>query len=370
MATLVCSICRRTFGAGEVRWRCDCGGLLDLHAESQCEPRAVVADCHSMWRYRATLPIDDDRNIISFDEGFTPLTPVTLDGREVLFKQDHLFPSGSYKDRGAALLVSRARELGVRAVVEDSSGNAGAAIATYCARADIACTVYVPEHTSSAKLAQIEAAGAELVRVPGTRDDTAQAVMAAAERAYYASHTWNPYFFHGTKTFAYEICEQLGWRAPDVLVLPVGNGTLLLGAQLGFSELCEIGAIERKPRLIGVQAASCAPLHTAFVNGADEPAFITTVPTSAEGIAVGRPVRGRQILSAVRASGGDFVVVSEAEISGALGWLLKHGWCVEPTVAATLAGARKVLPGVAHDATVVVPLTGHGLKTPNKLRIG
>jgi threonine synthase len=259
--------------------------------------------------------------------------------------------------------------LGIRRVVEDSSGNAGCAIAAYCARAGIACTIYVPEDTSPAKVAQIQWYEADLCRVPGTRQDTADAVMAAAEHTYYASHSWNPFFFQGTKTFAYEVCEQLGWRAPDALVLPTGNGTLLLGAAIGFGELRDAGIVHRVPRLIAVQAENCAPLVRAFreeLPGTTQ-AGAGSGPTLAEGIAIAKPIRGAQIVEAVRESGGTFLAVPEDEIVRALRAMAAQGFYIEPTSAATIAGVEQYLPEAGMDETIVSVFTGHGLKATEKM---
>jgi len=196
-------------------------------------------------------------------EGFTPLEEVEFSGDRALIKVDYLFPTGSYKDRGATVLISKMKEWGVQEVVEDSSGNAGCAIAAYCARAKIACEIYVPRGTSPEKTVQIQTYGAALRKVQGARERTAEAAREAASKIPYASHCWNPFFLHGTKTFAFEVWEQMGWKAPDVLVLPVGHGTLFLGAAMGFRELKEAGMIKRIPRLVGVQSASCAPLYEA-----------------------------------------------------------------------------------------------------------
>ena len=284
-----------------------------------------------------------------------------------MLKQDHLFPSGSYKDRGAAVLVSKVKELGIPRVVEDSSGNAGCAVAAYCAQAGIGCTIMVPEATSPAKLTQIRLHGAELIRVPGSRQETAEAALRLAQNSYYASHSWNPFFFQGTKTFAYEISEQLGWRAPDAVVLPVGNGTLLLGAAIGFGDLLRSGVIAKMPRLVAVQAAACAPLAQAFA-GEDVVSLRVDANqrTLAEGIAIATPVRGPQILAAVRNSRGCFLTVSEDDIVAALLDLAGQGFYVEPTSAATIAGLRQYL-GMSDDSLVVSVLTGHGLKSTEKL---
>ena len=246
-------------------WRGTDGALLDIDFTPRLDPAEVASRPATLWRYREALPLADDAEPVTLGEALTPLVALEFAGRQVWIKQEQLFPTGSYKDRGAALLISHARAIGVRAVVEDSSGNAGSAIAAYCARAGLGCTIFVPDTTSADKLTQIRAYGATLQLIAGSREDTAAAVLAAAETTYYASHSWNPFFFHGTKTFAYELVEQLGWRAPDAVVLPAGNGTLLLGADIGFRELRAMGLIDRLPRLIAVQAAHCAPLAAAFL---------------------------------------------------------------------------------------------------------
>ena len=217
-----------------------------------------------MWRYREAIPVNNDSNIVSFDEGFTPLTRLNIQGRPVLIKQEQLSPTGSFKDRGAAVLISKIKELNISEVVEDSSGNAGAAISAYCTAAGIECSIYVPESTSKAKLVQIIVNGAKLNRVKGTREDTANAVLKSAEKIYYASHVYNPFFFQGTKTIAYEICEQLDWVSPDTVILPVGHGSLLLGMHTGFSELLYAGLIKKMPKLIAVQSENCSPLYRTF----------------------------------------------------------------------------------------------------------
>jgi threonine synthase len=291
----------------------------------------------------------------------TPLIEETFNNLRLFLKLDYLSPSGSFKDRGATVMVSKLRELGIAEIVEDSSGNAGSAIALYCARAGIRASIYVPASVSAGKLAQIAASGATIHRIEGTREDVARAALAAAERSYYASHSWSPFFFHGTKTFAFEVCEQLDWQAPDVVISPVGNGTLLLGAFIGFCELRSSGVIEYLPTLIGAQSEGCAPIHKAWETSLQDIAPMTRTPTIAEGIAVARPVRGRQILRAIRETGGRTIVVNEQEILEALKILCRRGYYVEPTAAVALAGAMKMKDDL-QGKTVVVPLTGSGLK--------
>ncbi len=367
MSTLVCNRCGAVYPSNEARWKCDCGGLLDLDFQPIFDRSTIQSRPPSMWRYREALPVEDDKNIISFGEGFTPLSSFKLGGIEVLVKQDQLFPTGSYKDRGAAVLVSKARELGVGEVVEDSSGNAGCAIAAWCARAGIACQIFVPDSTSPGKTAQIQMYGAKLVLVPGSREDTARAVLAGAQRHYYASHSWNPFFFHGTKTWAFEVWEQLGWRAPDTVILPTGNGTLLLGAYIGFRELLEAGEIQRLPKIVAVQAENSAPLAKAFRESLDSVPAIEKKDTLAEGIAIAEPVRGPQILRAVRETGGDFITVSEAEIEESLIEVCRQGAYIEPTSAATTAAAARYLREKKDSELVVTVFTGHGLKSTEKM---
>jgi threonine synthase len=318
-----------------------------------------------MWRYREAIPLAKETEIISLGEGFTPILEIQFNSKPVFIKQEHLFPSGSYKDRGAALMISKIKELGIQRVVEDSSGNAGSSVAAYCAAAGIQCDIYVPASTSAGKLAQIEAYGAHLHKIPGTREDTAYAVQEAAEHHYYASHTWNPYFFHGTKTFAFEVCEQLGWYAPDTVILPVGNGTLLLGTYIGFKELKDAGVIGDIPRIIGVQAENCAPLFHAFKDHSDDIFPIETEKTMAEGIAIATPARSLQILEAIKNTRGQIIAVNENEIRQALNEIWRKGFFIEPTSAAVVAGIHKYLSAQEppdNKEVIVSAFTGHGLK--------
>jgi len=313
-----------------------------------------------MWRYRAAIPIRRDEDIVSFGEGFTPLLPLVFERRQAFLKLDFSFPTGSFKDRGASVLVSKIKELGIPKVVIDSSGNAGAAVAAYCSRAGIKCEVFVPSGTPAGKLAQIRAYGAKLQRIPGTREDTARAALKAADRTYYASHYWNPFFFQGTKTFAYEVCEQLGWQTPDSVVLPCGNGTLVLGAYQGFRDLMSAKIIQRIPRIIAVQTARCAPIYQAFL-GRNRHVFRR--PTVAEGIAIAEPLRAVSILRAVGETGGGVLAVTEHEIKAALRDMGRRGFFIEPTAAATIAGLIRYLKRMTAKEVVVSAFTGHGLKT-------
>jgi threonine synthase len=346
-------------------WRCDCGGLLEILFQARFEREKIARRKPTLWRYREAIPVSDDVNVVSFDEGMTPMIPVELGPGRLFLKLEALFPTGSYKDRGATVLLSKAKELGIERIVEDSSGNAGCAIAAYAAKAGIRCEILVPENVSPGKLAQIRFYGASLRSVPGCREDTARAAMAAAETTYYASHSWNPFFFQGTKTFAYEVWEQMGFRAPEALLLPAGNGTLLIGSYIGFRELMEAGLVERIPRHIAVQAASCAPLLAMYRGGLDAVPAVESRETLAEGVAIAAPVRGKQIVDIVRRTGGEVVAVDDAQVEKTLLLLGRKGLYVEPTsalpVAAFLAHAS------LRSGVVVAPLTGHGLKANEKM---
>ncbi|MSS71699.1 MAG: pyridoxal-phosphate dependent enzyme [Candidatus Latescibacteria bacterium] len=359
---LRCTACDRTYALADPVWRCACGGLLGAVSDPRFDRDGRRPP--TLWRYREAMAVLGEP--VSFGEGMTPLVQVQDTRAGVFYKLDYLFPSGSFKDRGATAMITHLRSIGIRQVVEDSSGNAGAAVAAYCARAGIACDIYAPAHASPGKLAQIAACGATLHPIRGTREDVAAAAMEAAGASYYASHSWNPFFFQGTKTVAFEVCEQLGWRAPDALVLPAGNGTLLLGAHLGFSDLRAGGVIDRLPRLVAAQAEACAPVCEAFRQGLELPVKVQKRETLAEGIAVAEPVRGGQMLRAVRETGGEMLTVSEEETMRALRRAWRAGVYIEPTSAVALAATERWLDGNP-GGTVVVVLTGSGLKATEKI---
>jgi threonine synthase len=324
-----CERCGKTYPLEGLKYRCDCGGLFKLRKTG---------------KESVDLPV-------SLGEATTPLVKKEIDGARVLFKMDHLMPTGSFKDRGSVVLVNKLKELGIKEVVEDSSGNAGASIAAYCAAADIRCRIYVPEATPPGKLRQIASYGAEITRVPGTREDAAKAAREAAQKTYYASHVYNPLFFEGTRSIANEIYVQIGF--PDTVFVPAGNGTMLIGAYIGFRELGYV------PRLIAVQSENCCPLYNRFYdlpqNGSK--------PTIAEGIAIEAPPRLEEMTTAVRESGGSVMTVSDDEIKAANETLGRMGIYVEDTSAVVVAAARRYFKnGINNMRKVVLPLTGSGLK--------
>jgi len=360
---LICKSTGETYALDTPIWCSESGGLLDIEYVPDLDWDWVKHLPPNLWRYREALPLPSDSSIVSFGEGFTPLQKISFGEKWAWIKLDYLFPSGSYKDRGSSVMMSQIKALGIQSVVQDSSGNAGASVAQYAALADLKCQIFVPEGTSIAKINQMEFCGAEVTQVTGSREDTAKAAFQAAQDTFYASHVWNPFFLHGTKTFAYEIVEQLNFRAPHTLVLPAGNGTLLLGAFIGFRELKESGVISKIPKLIGIQAANCAPLAQAYQQKQTQFAKIIPQATIAEGIAIAEPMRGTQMLEYVGITGGDFLTVEEAEIKETWKELALKGYYVEPTSAAVIAGLKNYLAHHAQkDEIVASVLTGHGLK--------
>ncbi len=317
---------------------------------------AHCPDCHSRFDFSGA-PAGPPS--VSLGEGRTPLVWSEFDGRRVALKCEFQNPTGSFKDRGAAALVSELAARGISEVVEDSSGNAGAALAAYCARAGIRATVFVPESASGPKLLQIAAYGATVIRVPGPRSNaTAAALEAVNAGAVHASHALLPFHPAGYATMARELVGQLEGDAPGSVVAPAGQGGLLLGLAAGFAGLVHGGVIARAPALVGVQAAACAPLARAFDGrGADTG---STRPTAAEGVAVATPARAAEVVAAVRASGGRILAVDEDRILPDRDRLARTGFLVEPTSSLVLDALRQC-PELPEP--VVLVLTGSGLKS-------
>jgi threonine synthase len=367
---LRCAACGHQHVLAELAWRCAaCGGVLDVAGFTPVIPPASVLASRppTLWRYAGALPVAEPANI-SLGEGMTPLVAAPgLPG--VLLKIDYLMPTGSFKDRGAVLLTALGQQLAVPRMITDSSGNAGAAVAAYAARARILLEVYVPAATSAGKVAQLRAYGATVHRVAVSREDTAAAAMQAAGQpgTFYASHVYHPFFLHGTKTYVLGLWEQLGGRLPAILVLPAGNGTLVLGAHLACRELLAQGLIDQVPMIAAVQAAGCAPLASAFERGLADPEEVEGKATIAEGIAIARPARGAQILAAVRDTGGTIVTVTDDQVRAAHAGLAQAGLYVEPTAAVCWAALRAGLidaePLRSDRPRVVAPLCGSGLKS-------
>lgn len=356
-----CSNCGRLHPLDLPDWKCPvCGGLLNLSAPAVFDSAQIDKQVRGLWRYRHTFPLPANAEPVTLGEGDTPLVPITLDGRTVHFKIEGLNPTGSFKDRGMAVMFTGLKAVGITEALEDSSGNAGAAFAGYAARAGIKARVFVPASASGPKRAQIEAYGAELALVEGPRTRATEAAQAAAEHGlYYGSHIYNPLGLAGNATAAYEIWEQLG-HAPETLIVPVGHGTLLLGLQRGFKALQAAGLIDRLPRLIAVQAMACAPIWAVHRYGRDGLRWVTEGQTIAEGIRVFQPVRGDAVLAAIAETGGAVLAYEDDAIRAGREALARLGLYAEPTCGVVWE-ALKQTPG-----EVVVMVTGNGLKSSNQ----
>jgi threonine synthase len=375
---LRCTACATPYAEAELLSVCSaCEGVLVVDRQragpttGDRAPSVQSGALPGLWRYAERIHAGHEGGIVTLGEGWTPVVALPRWGeriglRRVFAKLEFFSPTGSFKDRGATVMVTRARELGARRLVEDSSGNAGASVAAYAARAGLACTIYAPAAAPEAKLAQIGAAGARLVRVPGPREAVAEAAMADTEGgAYYAGHNTNPYFVEGTRTFAFELAEQFALDPPEHLIMPVGGGSLYAGAWMGFEEWRREGLIARIPRMHIAQSRGCAPLVAAAEQGADDAVPVERAPTIAGGVTIERPARGRLILSTLRASGGSVAAVNDAAILAelrALGEL--EGLVCEPTSAVAFAALAHLARNgaIPPDERVVVAVTGSGLK--------
>lgn len=366
-----CHNCGKKYKPEGLVFRCECGGMLDIDDFNISFSRNdILQNEWSLFRYLKALPFEDKFMLwkdISMGEGLTPIVPLDKDNPNILVKVDYLMPTMSFKDRGAVVLIAKAKELGINKVIQDSSGNAGTSIAAYAKRAGIECDIYVPESTSTKKISQISSYGAKVHIVKGSREDTAKAALKAVENGegFYASHVYNPFFYQGTKTYVYEVFEQLEGDMPEALVLPVGNGTLVLGAYYGLKDLLNVGLISEMPKIIAVQSQNCAPIYKSFTEGKDYIEEIKSKDTLAEGIAIADPKRGKQILDAVRNSNGFIITSPEDEILNVKDFLAHRGFYVEPTTAATFAGYFKYLKenNNSSNEKVLIPLCGSGLKS-------
>jgi threonine synthase len=356
------------FDTGTALWRAPDGSHLNLTPGSGLGISDIQTDDRSIWRYSKAIRTEASRRV-SLGEGWTPLLAGEWSGAPVSWKLEYFAPTGSFKDRGSSVLMTYLKSVGIKAILEDSSGNAGASLAAYCAASGISCRVLAPARAPKGKIMTISALGADVVLVEGTRQDVADAALREAENIFYASHNWQPYFLEGTKTLAFELWEQSGFKAPEAVLVPLGYGSNVLGLWLGFNELLACGAVDRIPRIYAAQAANCAAFAAAWKRGVDAWTPFPVDPTVADGIASVHPVRLKEVLHAVRESGGAVVAVSEDEIAGALKGLLGRGLFVEPTCATAAAaltrlGDENVLPPGSRP---VVVLTGSGLKAADKI---
>lgn len=359
MANFRCASCGATAPLENQSYACACGGLYTLDfTPPKFDLNLVDKNEFSLFRYRKFMPLENEIwREITLGEGMTAC--VKFD-EKLYFKLDYAMPTLSFKDRGAAVLIWLCKSIGVKKVLQDSSGNAGNSVAAYCARAGIECEIYVPKGTSEKKIKMIEHFGAKATVFDGTRDETADACRKKArdEGIYYANHVYNPLFYQGTKTYVYEIFEQLG-RVPDNFFLPVGNGTLLIGCELALTELYEAGLIAKLPKLFIVQSENCAP----FFGAKDRPLDIVPKPTEAEGIAIGKPMRGEQILASKYAGEREVITIPESAIVPTRQTLARKGFYVEHTTAAIYAAYEEYAKTHEIKGDSIISLCGAGLKS-------
>jgi threonine synthase len=382
---LECPECGIRYDADTVHGLCHCGSPLfaryDLTAAAAAvTPADIAARAPTLWRYRELLPVRDPAYIISLGEGMTPLLPLRRLGKRydlpgLLMKDDGLLPTGTFKARGAAVAVSRAAELGVRAAAMPTNGNAGAAWAAYAARAGIRMLVAMPVDAPAITRAEIRAAGAELYLVRGLISDAGRLIAAAvAERGGYhdVATLKEPYRVEGKKTMGFEIAEQLGWRMPDVVVYPTGGGVGVIGIYKALLELRDLGWVSGDlPRMVAVQSSGCAPIVRAYDAGQRRvQPWTPDAHTVAFGINVPAPLGGPLVLDAVRDSGGCALAVPDEKALAAQRECARlEGALVCPEGGAALAAVHRLRADgwLGRDDEIVVLNTGTGIKYPDTL---
>lgn len=360
MARYICSHCGTEYPTAGLPSVCsECGGvftLVDLHYSKTIGKDQEI---FGMWRYRESFGLPNSYPITYLGEGGTPLVSKKFEGQELTFKMEHLNPSGSFKDRGTAVLTSVLVGRKISEVVEDSSGNAGSALALYASAFGVGSRIYIPLATSGPKRRQIEASGANVIVIEGKRERAHQAAIEAVEleKLPYASHALLPFGLSGYATIAFEVYEQLG-ELPGTVIAPAGHGSLLLGLILGLEAISSSLSRNRETTVIGVQPENCAPIVRAWRN---EPFGGVSGKSVAEGTQVETPVRCEEIIQKLQNGKDDLLTVSETEIILAYHELSHNGMYVEPTSAMVLAAWKK--QSMQLPRPIVLILSGSGLKS-------
>ena len=387
LSHLSCPRCESRYDAHKPQNLCACGSPLlaryDLDAIRKAVDVSVIGGREpNLWRYRELLPVGDDAAVVTLGEGFTPLLPAARYGAHIgvprlLVKDEGLIPTGSFKARGAAVGVSRARELGIAHIAMPTNGNAGAAWATYAARAGMRASICMPVGAPVITRRECVAAGAELSLVDGLIGDAARVVadlVAEGGGAVFdASTLKEPYRVEGKKTMGLEIVEQLGWRVTDVIVYPTGGGVGLIGIDKALAELRALGWVgDRLPRLVAVQSTGCAPVVRAFHAGATRIEPWAGARTVAFGINVPAPLGDELILAALARTGGTAVAVDDADLLADLhAFGAREGLLLCPEGAACLTATRLLRAGgwLSENDEVVVLNTGAGIKYPDTVDV-
>jgi len=380
MNFLECINCKSEYPMDETLYNCKkCGDLLEVKLDLEDLKRKLEKvdwkrRAISVWKYREFLPISDESKIITLQEGGTPLYKCErlaerLGIKNLYVKNEGANPTGSFKDRGMTVGVSKALEFNVKTVICASTGNTSASLAAYAARAGLNCVVLIPHgKIALGKLSQAMMYGAKVVAVKGNFDAALKIVVNASKTfGLYLLNSINPFRIEGQKSAAFEICEQLGWKAPDRIIIPVGNAGNITAYWKGFKELEAIEIIKKLPKMTGVQASGASPIVNAFVNGSERIEPVSDPETIATAIRIGNPVNWKRALKAIRESGGVAVTVTDDEIIYAQKLLARtEGIFVEPASAASIAGLKKLIESgeIGSEETVVCIATGHGLKDP------
>ncbi len=376
---LECSKCGSKHDPDKVQTVCtECGKPLfsryDLESiKKVITPKDLVGREASMWRYWELLPVKDQRNKVSLGEGWTPLTPVERLGesigiRDLWIKDEGIIPTGTFKARGLAMAVSKAKELGIKKLALPSAGNAAGAMTAYGARAGMKSYVFMPVDAPDVNKIECQVVGAKVVLVNGLITDAGKMVAdGVPEMDWFPLSTLKePYRVEGKKTMGIEIAEQYEWSLPDVILYPTGGGTGIIGMWKVFDELEELGWIgSERPRMVSVQASGCAPIPKAFDEGKEESEFWQGAETIAAGLRVPHALGDFLILRATRESGGSAIAVSDDEIMDGVGEIArKEGLFVCPEGAATFAALRTLVDDgkVDKNEKVVLFNTGSGLK--------
>ena len=376
---LECSFCHREYDARRLQNVCtECGKPLlvryDLKRIAKFLTRqALYARRSDLWRYREMLPVRREDNIVTMGEGWTPLLPAktlgaSLGVAELLVKDESLNPTQSFKARGMSVAVSMAKELGATKLAAPSAGNAAGALAAYCARAGIPAYIFMPRDTPRANVIECEVAGAHVTLVDGLITDCGAEVARRKETEgwFDVSTLKEPYRVEGKKTLGYEIAEQSEWNLPDVIVYPTGGGTGLVGMWKAFDELQQLGWIgDKRPRMISVQAAGCAPIVRAYEAGSRFAEEFENATTVASGLRVPKAIGDFLILDAIRESGGTAIAVTDDELlDGARELARTTGIFASPEGGACVPALRKLLASgeVKPNERVVLFNTGSGIK--------
>lgn len=357
---LLCKVCNREYPLDTRYWNCPlCRrpfSIVTEHPRSNRFEDLIDKKETGLWRYGRLIPFSEQH--FTLGEGMTPVIETKDEG--LIMKLEYFSPTGSFKDRGAVVSVNRAKRICARTIVEDSSGNAGIAASAYAAKAGIRAKIYVPKDAPLAKRVLIRAFGAEIVECTTRKEASLKAVEDLREDEFYIGHTWDAFYIEGMKTVAFELYER--GCVPDAVIVPVASGTLFLGMFKGFLELNELGFLDWVPMFYAVQGEGCAPIYEDMYG----PIEGSRRSSLADGLRIENPPRKDEIVRAIRSTNGDVITVNDNEIIEALKRLYKWGILAEPTSATAYAAFKKI-KGASSKKGVLIPITGTGIKTIDKI---